>query len=179
MPGCATAAEEVFQDLRPASSSWLFCCVNLQVTITHDGKGPPIRVPREQQQEDGTTSLAQQQQDAATKAAEGSKRHKDSKRSRQREQQQQKQQQPQRQEPAATSSSRAGRHRQQQQEQLPQLRTSQPRPHPFYIKPKHVKRHFRVTTVDGWKLHLIRLVICSQQHTVHSSPAPSVGLFSR
>lgn len=46
---------------------------------------------------------------------------------------------------------------QREQEQLPQLRTSQPRPHPFYVKPRHVKKHFKVTTVDGWKLHLIRL----------------------
>jgi hypothetical protein len=106
--------------------------------------------------------VTQQQEDAATQAAEGSKRHKDRQRSRQREQQQQQPSQ-QRQGPAAASSSRGGRQRQQQRqqqqkEQLPQLRTSQPRPHPFYIKPKHVKRHFKVTTVDGWKLHLIRLV---------------------
>jgi hypothetical protein len=33
---------------------------------------------------------------------------------------------------------------------------SAPRPHPLYFKPRHVKKHFKVTTSDGWKLHLIR-----------------------
>lgn len=108
----------------------------LQKSVTHDGKGPPIRVPHEQQQQDGGASHA---------ADSSSKRARDVRG---------KQQQP---SAAGSSSSRGARHqKQQQQEQLPQLRRPQPRPHPFYIKPKHVKRHFKVTTTDGWKLHLIR-----------------------
>jgi hypothetical protein len=109
----------------------------LQKSVTHDSKGPPIRVPQEQQQ----------QQDGVSHAADSSSKRARDVRG--------KQQQP----SAAGSSSkdRVARHqKQQQQEQLPQLRRPQPRPHPFYIKPKHVKRHFKVTTTDGWKLHLIR-----------------------
>ena len=114
----------------------------LQKSVTHDGKGPPIRVPHEQQQDGGASHAA----DSSSKRARDVHG---------------KQQQP---SAAGSSSSRGAWHqKQQQQEQLPQLRRPQPRPHPFYIKPKHVKRHFKVTTTDGWKLHLIR---CSLQASI-------------
>lgn len=125
-----------------------------QVTITHDGKGPPIRVQREQREQ----QQQQQTPEVATQSQQPGAVSDSSKRSHKRNKQQQQQ---------ASSSGRdhTGRGRKQQQQQqaqtqqqLPQLRTSQPRPHPFYIKPRHVKRHFKVTTADGWKLHLIRSV---------------------
>lgn len=125
----------------------------VQGTIIHEGKGPPIPVPKlEQQQEPGQSSQQEQQlQQQASPTApteEGSKRHRD-KRHRQALQQGE----------AAVGStrdrSRASK-QQRQPEQVQQPGVSQPRPHPFYVKPRHVKKHFKVTTVDGWKLHLIR-----------------------
>jgi hypothetical protein len=124
-----------------------------QVTITHDGKGPPIRVQRElreqqQQQQQQTLEVTTQPQQPGGASDSSKRSHKRNK---------------QQQQPSSSSKDYNGRERKQQQQQtqqqqLPQLRRSQPRPHPFYIKPRHVKRHFKVTTADGWKLHLIRLV---------------------
>lgn len=36
------------------------------------------------------------------------------------------------------------------------LQYSLPRPHPFYLKPQHIKTNYKCPTTDGWKLHLIR-----------------------
>ena len=70
----------------------------------------------------------------------------------QQEQQHQKRKQQQRE-------SRRSKHQQQQKQQQQQQRDtppSQPRPHPFYLRPQHVKTNYKCPTSDGWMLHIIR-----------------------
>jgi len=49
----------------------------------------------------------------------------------------------------------AAQQQNQQQQQRP-AGPSQPRPHPFYLRPQHIKTNYKCPTSDGWRLHLVR-----------------------
>lgn len=145
-----------------------------KATIIHEGKGPPIPIPKLQQpqgpgQDSQQEQQLQQQASPTAQTEEGSKRHRD-KRHKQALQQGQ---------AAAVGSTKdRGDRASKQQRQQEQPGVSQPRPHPFYVKPRHVKKHFKVTTVDGWKLHLIRTQVVNVPATQHHPVILCPGLGS-
>jgi hypothetical protein len=74
-------------------------------------------------------------------------------------QQQQQQQQQQSQRKQHRRDSRRAKQQQQRQQQQQEQRDpgpSQPRPHPFYLRPQHIKTNYKCPTSDGWMLHIVR-----------------------
>eukprot|EP00879_Flechtneria_rotunda_P004313 GHRR01004563.1.p1 GENE.GHRR01004563.1~~GHRR01004563.1.p1 ORF type:complete len:404 (+),score=152.14 GHRR01004563.1:237-1448(+) len=69
--------------------------------------------------------------------------------------------------------------KQQQEATKPvQIKYSAPRPHPLYLKPKHVKTHFMIPTSDGWKLHMIRTQVLNTPPSHHHPVILCPGLGS-